>query len=281
MKSQIKDLTGQVFDRLTVIECVGTDKFHRSLWKCKCSCGKDCVAAGTVLRAGSKRSCGCIGKELFKKNRVKTRSYLIGERFGRLLVEREDRVEASQVFWVCQCDCGGRISVATHALKRGNTRSCGCLRSETLRTRKGNPTHGLSRDGNGKKSRLYNIWTGMKTRCFNQSAREYPGYGGRGISLCSEWMDFGNFSSWAKSNGYDESLTIERIDNDGNYEASNCTWIPRTSQSRNRRDTVLISFRGITMTLAEWSRKTGINNGTLHRRIRKQGWSIERALTTK
>jgi hypothetical protein len=98
-------------------------------------------------------------------------------------------------------------------------------------------THGLSRDNTGKKTRLFRIWTGMKTRCFNKKDRAYPGYGGRGIIICDEWMDFASFHTWAVSHGYKDDLTIERIDNDGSYEPQNCTWIPRGKQALNRRNT--------------------------------------------
>lgn len=143
-----------------------------------------------------------------------------------------------------------------------------------VRKKHPNATHG------GKGTRLYRIWTGMRTRCFNERAREYPLYGGRGITICDEWMDFARFREWALANGYRNKLTIERVDNDGNYAPENCRWIPLGEQALNRSNTIVITFRGRTQPLVVWSEETGIPYPTLFARLRYRGWSVERALTT-
>lgn len=120
----------------------------------------------------------------------------------------------------------------------------------------------------------------MQTRCTNTKSPDYANYGGRGISICSEWLGkdgFINFYNWAISNGYSNGLTIERIENDGNYEPSNCRWATRAEQTRNRRNVVLLTYKGETMSCAEWSKKLGIYPGTVNNRLHK-GWSVEECL---
>jgi hypothetical protein len=136
---------------------------------------------------------------------------------------------------------------------------------------------------NGKGTRLYRIWKTMKTRCFNKNFYKYPRYGGRGIIVCEEWKtNFVAFRDWALRNGYADNLTIDRIDNNGNYEPNNCQWITQSENSKkmqaNHKGKVIITYNGETHKLSDWARKLGINQSTLlHRLIR--GWSVERTLT--
>ena len=133
----------------------------------------------------------------------------------------------------------------------------------------------------GKGTRLYNIWCGMKNRCYNNKDAHYPRWGGRGITVCSEWLlDFDNFRKWAISNGYSDNLSIDRIDNDGNYCPDNCRWIPMSEQNNNQRSNRLITYKGQTMNLKKWSDKLGINYGTLLSRLDESKWSIEKAFET-
>ena len=122
-------------------------------------------------------------------------------------------------------------------------------------------------------TRLYNIFQGMKKRCYNKHRKDFYEYGGRGISICDEWLnDFQTFYDWSMSNGYDDNLTIDRIDNDKGYSPANCRWVDIKTQSNNTRKNVYLGYNGETMTLAEWSRKLNINRNTLKARYRK-GWS--------
>lgn len=137
-----------------------------------------------------------------------------------------------------------------------------------------NYKHGL------KHTRLYSIWNGIKIRCLNPNFIRYKDYGGRGITICDEWKnDFQAFYDWAMSNGYADNLTIDRIDNNGNYEPSNCRWVAMDVQANNSRHCRNIEFNGEVHSLSEWARITGIPRYTLNNRINQYGWSIEDALT--
>ena len=133
--------------------------------------------------------------------------------------------------------------------------------------------HGMS------KTRLYNIWCRMIARVSDTKNNRYNRYGGRGIKVCDEWKDPSVFISWALDNGYDDTLSIDRIDNDGNYEPSNCRWTTPKEQARNTVSIKPITFNGETRSIPEWAEKVGILKYTLHKRLRS-GWSVERALTT-
>jgi hypothetical protein len=171
--------------------------------------------------------------------------------------------------WECACDCGNIKTVAGPKLKSGNTKSCGCLNRELLSSRK---IHGLSRN------RLHNIWCGMKARCLNKRVASYPNYGGRGISICNEWLhDAKVFCEWAFSNGYDDTKSIDRIDVNGNYQPDNCRWASPSEQHRNTRKNHMVTIRGETKCLSDWAHDSGTSVHTAIKRLQR-GWSIERAV---
>ena len=137
------------------------------------------------------------------------------------------------------------------------------------------PEHGLCN------SRIYRIWSQMKSRCNNPNSNRYKYYGGRGISVCDTWnADFMTFYHWAIRNGYDDDLTLDRIDNNGQYSPDNCRWITIEAQQNNRRDNYLITYNGMTKTLTQWSTELNINLYTLKDRLNKRNWSVEKAFTT-
>lgn len=199
---------------------------------------------------------------------------LTGKRFGRLVaLEPIGRDNRGYVIWRCKCDCGNEKNVATRYLGKG-TSSCGCYSKEL---------HAKMQTRHGKRySRIYDLHKSMVDRCNRKTAHEYENYGGRGIKVCDEWMDFQNFYEWAMANGYDENssrkeCTLDRIDVNGNYEPSNCRFVSMKTQQRNKRSNVLITYNGETHCMSEWAEIAGIKYVTFCHRI-KAGWSMEDAM---
>lgn len=186
--------------------------------------------------------------------------------FGDLVVVgRAENNSRNRACWVCACKCGSITVVSGSDLLSGNTKSCGCRRKK----------HGFSR------TRLHKIWLCMKNRCYYHNHDQYSNYGCRGIAVCDEWKNnFIAFMNWALASGYNDNLTIDRIDVDGNYEPSNCRWITNKEQQNNRRNNHMISFNGKTQSLTKWAEEFGIKSRTLSQRINGMHWSIEKALTT-
>lgn len=201
---------------------------------------------------------------------------LTNQRFGKLVVlERvanHIKPNGKQiVMWRCICDCGNLSVVSSDNLKSGHTKSCGCERIAALKER--------SIKHNETGTRLYDIWIGIKERCYNPN--RWFGWGDRGISMCEEWTDsFEAFRDWSLSNGYSDILSIDRIDNNGNYEPSNCRWVDAKKQANNRRTNTMVEYNGEAHTISEWSDITGIKANTIAMRLRKYKWSVEKALTT-
>ena len=188
-----------------------------------------------------------------------------GQRFGNLVaLNIIGRDKHRNVLWQCKCDCGNTSVVAASDLKK--TKSCGCLKAKSLIER--NTTHGQS------KSHLYKVWAGMKQRCENPSSKRYLDYGGRGISLCSEWRNFISFFEWAKTHGYQVGLDIDRIDNNGNYSPENCRFVTRAKNNRNKRSNAMVEFSGSVKPLVEWSEQFGIDPKIAWKRLNR-GWSAE------
>lgn len=197
---------------------------------------------------------------------------ITGKKFNLLTaVERVENGSNGQARWKCLCDCGNTTYVSAANLKSGAVKSCGCLRHRSAPNR----THGMS------KSRLYLEWAGIKSRCFYKGAKKYKHYGGRGIKICSEWAEsFEAFKDWALRSGYNDSLTIERVDVNGNYCPENCKWITRKEQGFNTRRNVVITYNGKTQTLLEWVEELGLDYKRVHNRLFKLGWTFERAIST-
>lgn len=170
----------------------------------------------------------------------------------------------------CLCYCGKYVNVRYGNLTSGNTKSCGCFNSDCSSKR--NSTHHKTH------TRLYKIYYNMKTRCYNEHSTRYKNYGGRGIVVCDEWLnDFMSFCDWAYENGYDDTLTIDRIDNNKGYSPSNCRWVTNQEQSNNRRSNINITYNEKTQTMKQWAEELGINYNTLHMR-HFRGWSNKEIL---
>ncbi|MFZ6813589.1 hypothetical protein ACO0K3_03910 [Undibacterium sp. Rencai35W] len=188
---------------------------------------------------------------------------LLNQRFGRLLV-------TSYILgkWLCQCDCGNTRSVQGHHLRNGNTKSCGCYRNEFSEIHV--TTHGQS------KSALYLIWTGMKDRCGNPNNPNYDRYGGRRITVCDRWANsFEDFS--ADVGKRPRGTSLDRIDNDGNYEPSNCRWATKIVQARNTSGNRYFTINSEKRSLAEWCEINNLPYQRVYARL-KRGRTIEQAL---
>lgn len=151
---------------------------------------------------------------------------ITGQTFGRLTVTAPAGSRNKRAMWLCLCSCGRETTVMGKLLRSGNTKSCGCWRSDNWFIQK--QTHGESH------TRLHRIWRGIKTRCNNSHCAAFPRYGGRGIRFCPEWEQFEPFRNWALASGYTDRLTIERVNNDGDYEPTNCRWATPADQHRNK-----------------------------------------------
>lgn len=197
-------------------------------------------------------------------------------RFGRLTVVRYAGVTKKKTYWVCACDCGKEKTIESYKLTIGETRSCGCLRTETTVKRS-------TKHGNAPKtgpSGEYICWLSMKTRCEKEDSDKYHCYGGRGVRVCERWSN--SFEAFLADMGPRPSLdySLDRYpNNDGNYEPGNCRWATRFEQARNKRNTVNLTLEGQAMCLADWAKRIGIRRGTLRARINR-GWTHEKALTT-
>ena len=182
---------------------------------------------------------------------------LSGQKFGRLtVIGIDESKQTRKTYWICECECGNIVSARSDGLQSGRTKSCGCYKRESDRRNVTKVPAYQKYLAQGHKvggTRLYNIWQGMKRRCYNPNDTRYMSYGGRGITVCDEWKDdYMAFFEWAMSNGYSDELTIDRMDVNGNYEPSNCRWATIEQQNNNRRTNIDITIGNTTKSLKEW-----------------------------
>lgn len=198
---------------------------------------------------------------------------LKGKQFNYLkVIEKHREPIGKQIYWNCECCCGKTIIVNTRDLTHEKIKSCGCMKRYIQSEKK--KTHGMSN------TRIFGIWSGMKNRCYIPSSSNYEIYGGRGITVCQEWLyDFMSFYNWAMENGYSDGLTIDRIDPNGNYCPENCRWATIKEQSNNRRNNRFLTAFGETHTVSEWSDISGIGRRVIETRIDDLHWNTEKALT--
>lgn len=203
-----------------------------------------------------------------KPSKFSKRKNLVGRRFGRLIVSVLSHVKhPGTVYWKCSCDCGKESVASTWDLCLGHTKSCGCLRHESR-----NKTHGMG------DSTEYRIWCGMKSRCFNKRDVAFAHYGGRGISVCPRWRS--SFEAFLADMGMRPSpnLSLDRIDNGGNYEPENCRWATRKQQLQNTRRSTFATYRGIRLPSSEWARVLRKSPGSVFSQHYRKGIGRDAAL---
>lgn len=188
---------------------------------------------------------------------------LTGLKFNKLTVISRAKNIGKQTAWLCKCDCGNTVIVRADHLKDNKIKGCGCL---------------LRKHGYADKERLYRIFRGMKTRCYNPKTKHYKDYGGRGIKICDEWLnDYMNFRNWAMENGYNDTLTIDRINVNGNYEPRNCRWATMIEQQNNVTRNRILEYKSSRKTMSEWAKIYNIPYSKFNNRI-QMGWNIERVI---
>lgn len=185
---------------------------------------------------------------------------LKNQKINMLTVVKRLPSEKRRTYWLCKCECGNYKKILSQHLIQKKIYSCGCTRK---------PVNRKTKYGNYNK-RIYSIWNCMKSRCYREKDIEYQNYGGRGIKICDEWKNnFILFHNWALDNGYDENLTIDRIDVNGNYEPNNCRWITKRENNLNRRGIILVDFGGKKICLKDYCKITNICYDTALRKHKK------------
>lgn len=209
----------------------------------------------------------------FQPNKTKNIS---GMKFNSLTAirfdHRDDRVKGGQHFWLFRCDCGNEVILRKNSVTSGNTKKCSeCYKKEKSKRA---TTHGYS------KTRIYREWAGMIQRCENPKSTSWRRYGEVGISVCNEWHKFESFYAWAITHGYNDSLTIDRINNSEGYNPENCRWVTPEDQASNKKNTIIVRYRNETVPLSVLAKTHGIKYRTIYDRIFKQGLSVDDAVET-
>lgn len=263
------DRTGKTYGKLTVIKSAGfSQKHQRTMWECRCDCGNTKVIQGKLLQNGTTKSCGCLAK--VPRKRVD----LTGKRFGLYTVIKfadngtpEKRVSR----FLCRCDCGTEKILQGGQIQK--VYSCGCATNQIISEK--NSTHGEA--SVSKRTKEYRTWKSIKDRCYLQSCKSYRIYGARGIKMSESWIaSYEVFLNDVGRAPFPYS-SIERINNDGDYEPGNCEWSTPKLQARNRSTNVFLTHNGKTQCALDWSIETGIPHWSIGRRA-KEGWSIQKMI---
>lgn len=190
---------------------------------------------------------------------------ITGKKFNKLTVIKFDKEKSNNKnkYWICKCDCGNIKSIEGNKIKNGLVKGCGCLRG------KNNIKYSI------QNKKLYKLWWHIINRCNNKKDISYKNYGGRGIKVCDEWLEYDNFAIWCLKNNYKEGLEIDRINNNGNYEPDNCRFVTRLENSRNKRNSIKYNYKGKLLSLKEIADLNNINYKLLWQKINRDGINIE------
>lgn len=258
MAGKVQDISGQRFGRL-LIQHQERTRSGKSAWRCLCDCGNTVQRTKAVLQSPAEASCGCAPRRKRSVRRVYKSEDLTGKVFGRLTVKGRVTLAPGErgPFWLCLCGCGKECKVRAGNLKSGSTRSCGCLAKEFT------TSHGK------RNTRTWHVWAQLIQRCTNPNNKGYKNYGARGITVHPRWRDFSNFL--ADMGEAPEGLSIERVNNDGNYEPGNCEWATKLTQARNTRALIFLTVQGHTACLAAWAEVLGVDYFKLWRACKAAG----------
>lgn len=263
MPNKVKDITGEKFGKLIVLKRDGytNGKKKSILWLCKCDCGNEVRRTAAHLKQNNTSStCG-------KCNLIKDSDY-IGKTFGYWVVVKPEKGNSRKKAYLCQCKCGKYKIVNADTLKLGTSKSCGCFHKEDMIKRQ--TTHGKTGQ------RIMNIYYDIKSRCYDNKNKRFADYGGRGVAMCEEWVNNSSaFVEWALNNGYSDELTIDRVNNDGNYEPTNCRWTTIKEQAQNRRSCIMLTYFGVTKNLKQWCECIGEDYKKIYGRYHR-GYEIFR-----
>lgn len=266
------DLIGRSFANLIVTDVKNIG--GREMAICKCECGKeDILVRPSRLIRNTKhiyRCKHCIMTDRMRKM-SEERKLPKGSRVSRLTIIGSRFINHKRTY-ECQCDCGKIVYATKNDLLNGKVKSCGCLSIERA------TKHHLCG------SKIYRAWAAMKDRCTNVNNPRYNDYGGRGITLCQEWMQFAKFYRWSiVEGGYNalkRGLSIDRIDNNKGYSPKNCRWVTNSIQQNNKRNNLYVEYQGKKYTASELAKKVGISPDVMIKRLGELHWDVERALTT-
>lgn len=253
------NLIGQRFGRLVITNIDGRVR-SRLFVNCLCDCGNIKRIRYDILQSGSSKSCGCFNMQVRHQSCIT--KPLDGLVFNNLTVIKRVDNRNKKVMYECLCTCGNNVIVSMSHLVNNHTKSCGCLKL----------LHGMS------KTYIFKTWSNMVERCTTITHKQYNDYGGRGITVCDEWLnDFNRFYE-DMGDRPTEQHSLDRIKNDLGYSKENCRWATRKEQQNNIRSNVVLTYSNETLTLPQWAEKTGISYYALQHRVRR-GWSIHRTLT--
>ena len=271
-RMKYSELHGRKFGRYTVIADLPKGPNFERFVLCECECGNQRRVLVNNLKRGHSKSCGCDRAELVSKRMFEPFSELEGRIFGRLTIVSDFGTSASGRIVLCKCECGKEKRVRVSLLKKGSTKSCGCLAKELLG--KTHLIHGLTGHP------LHTVWNSMIQRCYDPKCEAYPNYGGRGVIVSDEWLNnFKCFYDWAMSNGWKRGLQIDK-DTKGDgllYGPDTCCILTRSGNMRKTRANRLVTYNGEVKTMVEWCEILGLKYHLTGQRIDRDGWSIEKA----
>lgn len=267
------DLTGKRFGKLTVI-CRAEDYIspkgkHETKWFCECECGNKKSIKQSDLRSKRTQSCGKCKSLTINKNKKEPHCDrfvdITNHRFGRwTALYRKGVNEKNCSIWHCRCDCGNEKDISITILRNGKSKSCGCLKKDSCCER--NKTHGMAN------TRIYKEWKNIKDRCYRKNNPYYKYYGEKGIEVCEEWLNsFENFYNWAINSGYNDTLTIDRIDNAKNYSPENCRWSTRKEQANNRTNNIEVYYNDQWLSVNEVAKILNKTYGYVYQHYRNLG----------